>query len=70
MPQLGFALVGFLTYKTSALTWLWENDLKPDLIDSITGKKEQEAQLARRPTLEKVPDAEEVLAAKGKTMDN
>ena len=45
MPQLGFALVGFLTYKTSALTWLWDNDLKPDLIDSITGKKEQEAQL-------------------------
>ena len=67
--QLGFVLVGFLTYKTATLSWLWDNDLKPDLIDSITGQKEAEAQFARRPVLAKIPDTEDVLAAKGKSMD-
>lgn len=60
----GFMLLGFLTYKASALTWLWKNDIKVWLVDSIVEADPQVAPgIERRPVLAKIPDADEVLAA-------
>jgi hypothetical protein len=35
MDQYGCLLIGFVTYKASTLTWLWKNDIKPSIVDSI-----------------------------------
>eukprot|EP00240_Pyramimonas_obovata_P013267 CAMPEP_0118935422 /NCGR_PEP_ID=MMETSP1169-20130426/15634_1 /TAXON_ID=36882 /ORGANISM="Pyramimonas obovata, Strain CCMP722" /LENGTH=233 /DNA_ID=CAMNT_0006878461 /DNA_START=288 /DNA_END=989 /DNA_ORIENTATION=+ len=60
----GFMLLGFLTYKASALTWLWQNDIKVWLVDGIVQADPQVAPgVERRPVLAKIPNADEVLAA-------
>lgn len=56
--QLGYTFVGFLAYKTATLSWLWNHDLKPDIINGITGIEPEN----KRPVLAKIPDAEEILS--------
>ena len=57
--------LGFLSYKTATLTWLWNNDLKGRLVNSISMGAAEEAaaeRFAQRPVLGKLPTAEDILA--------
>jgi len=63
----GCLLIGFVTYKASTLTWLWKNDIKPSIVDSILESDPKVAPGAeKRPVLVKIPNADEVLAALNK----